>query len=170
MNIFKKDSTGSDDSSASDKAKGTIAGLFGSINGLNRTNGVSPMSLTGRGGKRESPGFTPNESYVSTLGNKSKAAGYSNDTWFGVLLTNHPDYSSTDDSGSKSLSSNERFEQSKVYPNFKDNLPDPYQYYSTRDYYNLFNDVSTDYFKHGLYEYTPLKSGKNDREAWDGKE
>jgi hypothetical protein len=170
MNIFKKDSTGSDSSGSTDKAKGTIAGLFGSINGLNRTKGVSPMSLIGRGGQRESPGFTPNESYASTLGNKSKAAGYSNDTWFGVLLTNHPDYSSTDDSGSKSLSSNERFEQSKVYPNFKDSLPDPYQYYSTRDYYNLFNDVSTDYFKHGLYEYTPLKSGKNDREVWDGKE
>ena len=170
MSIFKKDSTGSDSSSATDKAAGTIAGVFGSINGFNRTQGVSPMSLIGRGGKRESPGFTPNESYVSGLGNKSKAAGHSNDTWFGVLLTNHPDYSGSVDSKFKSLSTNERFEQSKVYPNFKDSLPDPYQYYSTRDYYNLFNDVSTDYFKHGLYEYTPLKSGKNDREVWDGKE
>jgi hypothetical protein len=170
MNIFSKDSTGSNSSSVTNSAKGTIAGLFSSISGLNKTNGASPMSLIGRNGQRESPGFTPNEAYVSSLGNKSKAAGYSNDTWFGVLLTNHPDYSGNDDSKFKSLSTNERFEQSKVYPNFKDDLPDPYQYYSTRDYYNLFNDSSTDYFKHGLYEYTPLKSGKNDREVWDGKE
>lgn len=165
MSIFNKDSTGS-----TDNAKGTIAGVFSSIDGLNRTKGVSPISLVGRNGRRESPGFTPNESYASGLGIKSTAPGHSNDTWFGVLLTNHPDYSGSVDSNVKSLSTNERFEQSKVYPNFKDSLPDPYQYYSTRDYYNLFNDVSTDYFKHGLYEYTPLKSGKNDREVWDGKE
>jgi hypothetical protein len=170
MSIFKKDSTDSNSSGATDSAKGTIAGLFSSISGLNRTKGVSPISLVGRNGERESPGFTPNESYVSNLGNKSKAAGHSSDTWFGVLLTNHPDYSGDIDSKFKSLSTNERFEQSKVYPNFKDNLKDPYQYYTTRDYYNLFNDASTDYFKHGLYEYTPLKSGKNDREVWDGKE
>lgn len=170
MSIFKKDSTDSNSSGATDSAKGTIAGLFSSISGLNRTKGVSPISLVGRNGKRESPGFTPNESYVSSLGSKSKAAGHSSDTWFGVLLTNHPDYSGDVDSKFKSLSTNERFEQSKVYPNFKDDLPDPYQHYSTRDYYQLFNDVSTDYFKHGLYEYTPLKSGKNDREVWDGKE
>lgn len=173
MSIFKKDSKDSNSSSSADSAKGakgTIAGLFSSISGLNRTEGVSPISLVGRKGERESPGFTPNESYVSNLGNKSKAAGHSSDTWFGVLLTNHPDYSGDVDSKFKSLSTNERFEQSKVYPNFKDNLPDPYQYYTTRDYYNLFNDASTDYFKHGLYEYTPLKSGKNDREVWDGKE
>ena len=170
MSIFKKDSTDSNSSGATDGAKGTIAGLFSSISGLNRTKGVSPISLVGRNGERESPGFTPNESYVSNLGNKSKAAGHSSDTWFGVLLTNHPDYSGDIDSKFKSLSTNERFEQSKVYPNFKDNLKDPYQYYTTRDYYNLFNDASTDYFKHGLYEYTPLKSGKNDREVWDGKE
>lgn len=170
MSIFKKDSTDSNSSSSADIAKSTIAGLFSSISGLNRTKGVSPISLVGRNGERESPGFTPNESYVSNLGNKSKAAGHSSDTWFGVLLTNHPDYSGDIDSKFKSLSTNERFEQSKVYPNFKDDLKDPYQYYSTRDYYNLFNDASTDYFKHGLYEYTPLKSGKNDREVWDGKE
>lgn len=170
MSIFKKDSTDSNSSSSADIAKSTIAGLFSSISGLNRTKGVSPISLVGRNGERESPGFTPNESYVSNLGNKSKAAGHSSDTWFGVLLTNHPDYSGDIDSKFKSLSTNERFEQSKVYPNFKDDLKDPYQYYSTRDYYNLFNDASTDYFKHGLYEYTPLKSDKNDREVWDGKE
>lgn len=170
MSIFKKDSTSSNSSSATDSAKGTVSGLFSSIAGVNKTKGVSPIALVGRKGERESPGFTPNEAYVSGLGNKSKAAGHSNDTWFGVLLTNHPDYSGNVDSKFKSLSTNERFEQSKVYPNFKDDLPDPYQYYSTRDYYYLFNDVSTDYFKHGLYEYTPIKSGKNDREAWDGKE
>ena len=170
MSIFNKDSTGSNSSESTDNAKGTIAGVFSSIDGLNRTKGVSPISLVGRNGRRESPGFTPNESYASGLGIKSTAPGHSNDTWFGVLLTNHPDYSGSVDSNVKSLSTNERFEQSKVYPNFKDSLPDPYQYYSTRDYYNLFNDVSTDYFKHGLYEYTPLKSGKNDREVWDGKE
>jgi hypothetical protein len=95
MSIFKKDSKDSNSSSSADSAKGakgTIAGLFSSISGLNRTEGVSPISLVGRKGERESPGFTPNESYVSNLGNKSKAAGHSSDTWFGVLLTNHPDY------------------------------------------------------------------------------
>jgi hypothetical protein len=172
MSIFKKDSTDSNSSSSADSAKGakgTIASLFSSIKGLNRTEGVSPISLVGRNGERESPGFTPNNSYVSNLGNKSKAAGHSSDTWFGVLLTNHPDYSLEDPAPLKGhLSTTERFEQSKEYPDFSKDLTD--QHYSTRDYYNLFNDVSTDYFKHGLYEYTPLKSGKNEREAWDGKE
>jgi hypothetical protein len=171
MGIFSKDSASSSkSSSAVDSAKGTVAGVNNSIVGINKTSGISPMSLIGRYGKPESPGFTPNESYVSVLGNKGTNAGHSNDTWFGVLLTNHPDYSSSVDSSVKPLSTNERFEQSKAYPNFKDETKDPYQYYSTRDYYQLFNDSSTDYFKHGLYEYTPIKSGKNDREAFDGKE
>ena len=170
MGIFSKDSASSSLSGALDAAKGTVAGVSNSIVGINKTSGISPISLIGRSGKRESPGFTPNESYVSVLGNKGTNAGHSNDTWFGVLLTNHPDYSGSVDSSVKPLSTNERFEQSKAYPNFKDETKDPYQYYSTRDYYQLFNDSSTDYFKHGLYEYTPIKSGKNDREAFDGKE
>ena len=171
MSIFSKPSVGFNSLLGSvDKAKGTVNGLFGSISGVNKTNGVTPISLIGRNGEREAPGFTPNEAYLSNQGNKSTAAGYSNDTWFGVLLKNHPDYSGEVNTNQRSLSSNERFEQSKSYPNFKDETKDPYRYYSTRDYYYLFNDVSTDYFRHGLYEYTPLKSGKNDREAWDGKE
>jgi len=170
MDIFSKASTGSNSTGSIDAAKGTVSGLFSSITGINKTSGVSPISLVGRSGKRESPGFTPNESYVSGLGNKSTKGGHSNDTWFGVLLTNHPDYSGTVDSNIKPLSTSERFDQSKVYPNFKDEIKDPYQFYSTRDYYQLFNDNSTDYFKHGLYEYTPLRSDKNNRETFDGKE
>jgi hypothetical protein len=170
MNIFNKDSVGSKTTSAIDSAKGTVTGLVSSINGISKTNGISPISLVGRSGERESPGFTPNESYVTSLGNKSKAAGYSNDTWFGVLLSNHPDYAGENTTNSKPLSTSERFDKSKSYPNFKDNSPDPYRYYSTRDYYYLFNDVGADYFKHGLYEYTPIRSDKNNREAFDGKE
>lgn len=171
MSIFSKDPVSSNGSSGSiDSAKGTVSGLFSSIVGISKTNGGSPIGLVGRSGKRESPGFTPNESYVSGLGNKSTKGGHSNDTWFGVLLTNHPDYSGDNNPSTKPLSTNERFEKSKSYPNFKDERKDPYQHYSTRDYYYLFNDVSSDYFKHGLYEYTPIKSDKNNREAFDGKE
>ncbi len=176
MSIFNKDNTGSnDDNSSADKAKGTIAGLFNSIKGINRTNGGSPIGLIDRNGKRQPPGFTPNSSFVTSISTSD------NDTWYGALLQTHPDY--TGNSGwyqyqsnvgeKKDLSTSERFDKSKSLPNFKDEVPDAYTKLSTRDHYLLFNDSSADYFKHGLHtidEKTPLRSDKNTREAWDGHE
>lgn len=174
MSIFNQDSNNKEGSSV-DKAKGTISGLFNSPKGLNRTFDKSPIGLTDRNGKRQSPGFTPNNSYVP---NKAKN---DNDAWYGVLLESHPDYTgnsefyrySKKNITSKDLSTSDRFDRSKVYPDFKNNAKDPEQKFSTRDYYLLFNDTSTDYFKHGLHiidNKTPLRSDKNTREAWDGRE
>lgn len=156
-----------------DKAKGTIAGVLNSVDGIHRTEAGSPIGLVDSNGKKQPPGFTPNSSYVGAIND--------NDSWYGALLETHPDY--TGNSGwytyrkgqlkSKDLTTTDRFDQSKVYPNFKDDNPDPYDYYSTRDHYLLFNDTSTDYFKHGLHiidNKTPLRSDKNNREAWDGHE
>lgn len=175
MSFFNKDkSEGSNDTTSADKAKGTIAGVFNSIAGVNRTNGASPIGLIDRNGKRQPPGFTPNSNYVTSI------ATSDNDSWYGALLQTHPDY--TGNSGwfqyqtpgtTKNLSTSDRFDRSKSFPNFKDDLPDPYTRLSTRDYHLLFNDTSTDYFKHGLHiidNKTPLRSDKNTREAWDGSE
>jgi len=173
MSIFNQDNNTKDNSI--DKAKGTIAGLFNSSKGLNRTINGSPIGLTDRNDKRQAPGFTPNSAYVT--GNSTS----DNDTWYGALLQAHPDYTGVSgyyqyggsNTNKQDLSTSERFDKSKIYPNFKDETKDPYQRYSTRDYYLLFNDSSTDYFKHGLHvidNKTPLKSDKNTREAWDGHE
>ena len=174
FNKNSKDSKSSDDAPG-DKAKGTIAGLLNSVKGINRTDGKSPIGLIGRGGKPERPGFTPNSSYVT--GSKDP-----NDSWYGSLLESHPDY--TGNSGyylynknknikTKDLSTADKFNASKDYLNFGKDLPDPDGVYSTRDHYLLFNDTSTDYFKHGLHvvdNKTPIRSEKNAREAWDGAE
>lgn len=172
MSFFKDKSDGNADNT--DKAKGTIAGVFNSIAGINRTNGVSPIGLIDRNGVRQPPGFTPNSNYVTSVSTSD------NDTWYGALLQSHPDY--TGNSGwyqykgtttTKDLSTSDRFDRSKTLPNFKDDIPDPYTRLSTRDYHLLFNDSSTDYFKHGLHiidNKTPLRSDKNTRETWDGSE
>jgi len=163
MSLFNN--SNNDDSNAEtsvDKAKGTLAGVFSSIAGINKTDGKSALGIIGRKGQREIPGFTPNESYGTTITGSG---------WFGDLLEAHPDFAG--DSKFKDLSSSERFDRSKSFPNFKDNLPDGEQYFSTRDYYLLFNDTSTDYFKHGLQvidNNALLRSEKNARETWDGKE
>jgi len=177
MSIFNnnsKDSTSSD-MTPGDKAKGTISGLFNSIKGINRTDGITPIGIVGRNLKREKPGFTPNSSYVSGMAND-------NDSWYGALLEAHPDYTgnsgyylygSKKGSNKKILSTSDRFNSSTSYPNFAKDLPDPDGVYSTRDYYLLFNDTSTDYFKHGLHvidNKTPIRSEKNARESWDGYE
>jgi hypothetical protein len=153
MGIFNSNSkdSKSSDTAPGDKAKGTVAGLFNSIKGINRTDGVTPIGLIGRNLKREKPGFTPNSSYVTSLGSND------NDNWYGALLEAHPDY--TGNSGwyqygkstskNKNLSTSDKFNASTSYPNFAKDLPDEDGVYSTRDYYLLFNDTSTDYFKHG---------------------
>jgi hypothetical protein len=153
----------------------TINDVLVSIGGINRTNGISPIGLIGRNNKREPAGFTPNVLFAPS------EIVDNNDSWYGALLETHPDYSNessrylydTKNIEKNDLSTSDRFDQSKSYPNFKDNIPDPSQYFSTRDYYLLFNDTSTDYFRHGLHiidNKTPLRSDKNSRETWDGSE
>ena len=147
-----------------DKASEILTNITNSINGISKTDGISPLGLSNEK-KREIPGFTPNDIYDTIFSNNG------NSDWYGNLLDPHPD--SLNSYYMNKLSTSDRFDQSKLYPNFKDNLPDPYQYYSTRDYYTLFNDKSTDYFKYGLQvidNKTPLRSDKNTRETWDGSE
>jgi len=138
-------------------AKTTIAGLFNSIAGIKKTDGITPISLIGRGGNREKPGFTPNESYNTLLDNN----------WFGQLLESHPDYKGKK-KNSKDLSTEDRFNLSKDFPKAEG------EPYSTRDWHLIFNDTSMDYFKHGLQvidgKNSQLRSEKNARETWDGQE
>ena len=142
-------------------AKETIAGIFGAIAGttdrIKKTDGLSPISLVGRGGKREIPGFTPNEAY-----NTNKTTD-----WYGNLLDSHPDYKGKNKAG-KDLSTEDRFNLSKDFPKSED------EPYSTRDWHLIFNDTSLDYFKHGLQvidgKNSQLRSEKNARETWDGHE
>ena len=156
MSLFKKDND-TDSGSRGSSAKNTIAGIFNSIKGINRTDGVTPISLIGRGGNREKPGFTPNESYNTLLDNN----------WFGQLLDSHPDYSGKKKSN-KDLSTEDRFNLSKDFPKTEG------EPYSTRDWHLIFNDTSMDYFKHGLQvidgKNSQLRSEKNARETWDGYE
>jgi hypothetical protein len=177
MSIFNINSKNSNisDIVPGDKAKGTITGIFNSITGINRTDGITPIGIVGRNLKREKPGFTPNSSYVS--GNKND-----NDSWYGALLEAHPDYTGNSSyylygsnikRNKNIISTADKFNASSQYPNFAKDLPDSDGVYSTRDYYLLFNDTSTDYFKHGLHvidNKTPIRSEKNSRESWDGYE
>lgn len=149
--------------SSVDKARFSVSRLFESP-GISRTDGISPIGLVTRNGFVQSPGFTPNDAYVS----KTSDENY----WYGSLLQTHPDYTG-DSQQFNGLSTSDRFDKSLSFPNFKDDIPDPSRFYSTRDNYLLFNDSSTDYFKHGLhilYNKTPLRSDKNNRETWDGYE
>ncbi len=153
----------------------TINNVLVSIGGINRTNGISPIGLIGRSDKREPAGFTPDVLFAPA------EIVDNNDSWYGALLEAHPDYNGmssqylygTKNTEKNDLSTSERLDQSKSYPNFRDDLPDSSNFFTTRDYYLLFNDRSTDYFRHGLHiidNKTPLRSDKNTRETWDGSE
>ena len=156
MSKTKKDKELDSKEPTGTSAKTTIAGLFNSIAGIKKTDGVSPISLIGRSGRREKPGFTPNESYNTKDG-----------SWYGQLLESHPDYSGKKKS-SKDLSTEDRFNLSKNFPKTEG------EPYSTRDWHLIFNDTSMDYFKHGLQvidgKNSQLRSEKNARETWDGYE
>ena len=164
----QKDGT-KDDGSEKASLKSKLSGLIKNIDGLNRTKGTSVLGLT-IGGVKYAAGFTPDSAY--------QPSGKS-DNWYGVLLSTHPDYSGNSSyySFPKSgkvddLSTEDRFNLSKTFPGPKD-IPDPGRWYSTRDYYLMFNDTTTDYFKHGVQVLdfkTPIRSGKNTRESWDGSE
>ena len=157
MSKTKKDKELDSKESKGSGAKITIAGIFNSIAGISKTDGVSPIALIGRGGNREKPGFTPNESYNSMI----------SQDWFGQLLESHPDYKGKKKS-SKDLSTEDRFNLTKDFPKTEG------EPYSTRDWHLIFNDTSMDYFKHGLQvidgKNSQLRSEKNARETWDGYE
>lgn len=161
------------------KAKGTVSEVKNSVSGISRTDNGSPIGLVGRFEKKQPPGFTPNEYYNSNgvdllKLDSSKSSINISSSWYGVLLDKHPDFSGIGASEKYvKLGTSDRFDQSKDFPNYKDNIPDPYRYVSTRDSYLMFNDLSTDYFKHGLHiidKKTPLRSDGTDRETWDGHE
>lgn len=158
MSKTKKDKELDSKGSKGSNAKATIAGLFNSIAGINKTDGITPISILGRGGNREKPGFTPNESYNTMLSSD----------WFGDLLESHPDHKRKKNSVSKDLSTEDRFNLSKDFPKTEG------EPYSTRDWHLIFNDTSMDYFKHGLQvidgKNSQLRSEKNARETWDGYE
>lgn len=102
--------------------------------------GLSLQALTTDNGDRAQPGFTPPEFYDSEGGE-----------WYGKILQ-HLEYTKSQNplftpsyvkSFSK-LNAASRFNESKDLNN---KGTDPL---STRDYYYLFNDLTTDYFKHGI--------------------
>jgi len=160
MSKTKSDKETDSKGSKRSSVKTTIAGIFNAIAGIRKTDGLSPIALIGRGGNREKPGFTPNESYNTML----------SQDWFGDLLESHPDYKRGlfgKKKSSKDLSTEDRFNLSKDFPRTEG------EPYSTRDWHLIFNDTSMDYFKHGLQVIDGknfLKSNKNDRETWDGHE
>jgi len=134
-------------------------------NGIKRTESFdtrSPVSLVGivdSSGKKNKPGFTPLDSYNYVMGPVKPGIPSAVPTsWYGNLLDSHID--SVNFKFRKIKSTNEKFEESKSTSDG----------YSTRDHYILSNEASLDYFRHGfsINGRTPIKTAKNDREAWDG--
>jgi len=93
------------------------------------------------------------EATPSTV-NQIKVGEYEYVDWLGQLIK--PGANST------SLDTDERFNESKNLPKKPSDLKS--SPYSTRDYYLLFNDTRTDYFKHGLQiidNLTPIENPEN---------
>lgn len=134
MSIFNKNSKS--DANSGDKStppnsgtdKKTLGDSIKSLfdKGNSRTENGSPVGIVDDTGKKNKPGFLPNSSY--------------GDDWVGNLLDAHP--KSLNSSKLKTISTSDRFNESR-----NRTADEPY---STRDYYLLFNDPTTDYFKHGL--------------------
>ena len=86
--------------------------------------------------------------------NEIKLGEYEYVDWMGQLIK--PGANST------ILDTSERFNESKKLPKTKNDLKT--SPYSTRDYYLLFNDTKTDYFRHGLQvidNLTPIENPEN---------
>lgn len=144
LNQFFEDLNNKKDDKSLDKIKENATG------GVNRTSGdsgKSPASISA-GVK---PGFTPNEFYNPTgddnQGDKVK--------WEGNLIepVGIPVDTST------------KFDLDKAWTEDKGPLP-------TRNFYDIFNDTSTDFFKHGLHidGRTPFKTEKDPLHTSDGSE
>jgi hypothetical protein len=156
-NILTKDNVGGT----------SLEGQFLTLaNGIKRTQSTTtkgPVSLIGivdSKGVRNKPGFTPDDSYNYVMGPAPfpPIPNAIPDGWYGNLLDSHID--SVNFKNRTIKNTNEKFDESKS----------TIDGYSTRDRYLLFNDSSQDYFRHGLAinGRTPIKTAKNDREAWDG--
>ena len=124
------------------------------------------------GEKRYAPGFLP-PAYLSKqildtklgLGKINEYSWNEGNAWIGHLLNSHLEspYYTDFASGFKSLETKQRLEEATQ----ERTIDEPF---TARDYYIMFNDQKTDYFRHGLHieGLTNLKSGKNARESWDG--
>lgn len=145
------------------------ASLNLSEGGTSRTDGnFSPIGLVSTNGVRTSPGFTPNEFYNFVSPEKtSSQGGLSPDSWFGRLLETHPYFTGDTDKKFKKVSTKDRWDRSKDL-----GTPGKVDPFSTRDYLVMFNDIRTDYFRHGLQiidrKNAELKTGKNEILSDDG--
>ena len=138
--------------------------------GLKIPFALVPLKVWNYKGKiyRSKPGFLPPSYMSKQIVDKKLGKGKINEyhwnednAWIGHLLNSHLESDFYENF--KSLETKQRLEESTTTK--VDKEP-----YSARDFYLRFNDQNTDYFRHGLHidGYTDLKSGKNDRESWDG--
>lgn len=135
---------------------------------------IKPLTvLTLKGGlKRYEPGFLPPSFLSKQILDKNIGRGKINEyswndgnAWIGHLMNSHleSDYYNEFSKNFTSLDTKQKLEESTRDKTEKEP-------YSARDYYLRFNDQNTDYFRHGLHidGYSNLKSGKNERESWNG--
>lgn len=175
MSFFKKDKTkeGGEDSNLIDKIKNTKSKIT-QMQGISRTDkSFSPIALVGHGGKRFSPGFTPDEFYdKSNLTNVGPLKD-STSRWYGKLLETHPYFKGDSSEKFNSVSTKNRWERSAdLGQKSKNSELLKSSPYSTRDMLLLFGDTRTDYFRHGLQvidgKNIDLKTGKSTNIANDG--
>ncbi len=117
-----------------------------STGGVHRTSGDSGRSPASPS-PGSKPGFTPNELY------NNPSAGDATVKWEGNI---------TEQTGIP-VDTNDRFNLDSGWTEDKGPMP-------TRNFYNLFDDSSTDFFKHGLHidGRTPLKVDKDTLHTSDG--
>lgn len=135
---------------------------------------IKPMTVDTKssGSKRFKPGFLPPPYLSKQILDKKLGSGKINEyswnednAWIGHLINSHLEspYYEEFSKSFKSIDTKNKIEET----NTKKTVD---EMYSARDYYIMFNDQRTDYFRHGLHieGLTNLKSGKNERESWDG--
>ena len=140
-----------------DKAKATAEGLKSQY-GIGQDGITWPQTryepVTGAGGlnlypKHKTRGFLPPANLQPILDNETKFGEYTYKDWRGHMLPLNESILSTKD----------KFEEGINIPKNTDELVDfPY---STRDNYLIFDDNSTDYFRHGLHvvdRLTPIEN------------
>jgi hypothetical protein len=143
-----------------DKGKATIEGLKRQY-GIGQTSNPWPQTgyspITGDGNlqlypKHKTRGFLPPAVIPTNLkGGEFKIGQYSFKDWRG--------YSILENQGNNTLETKDRFDKSISIPKSDNELIDTP--YSTRDIYSIFNDNSTDYFRHGLHvidNLTPIEN------------
>ena len=133
---------------------------------------LKPLKVTRQDGNVDASkgGFLPPSYLSSQIVDKKIGKGKINEynwnednAWIGHLLNQHIESEYYNGINWCPTDTIERFEEA---PRGKIET----EGYSTRDHYIRFNDQATDYFKHGLHidGYTNLKTGRNERESWDG--